>query len=157
MGKDDQEKSSVAVFTEGMVELPLGIITPDFIEGISAKILRHLELYRVNLNIIITDNAFIREINKRYRGKDSPTDVISFAYREESFPEIDNLDEELGDIYLSIEKAGEQSADFDNDLQGEVTRLLIHGILHLAGYDHEKGEDEAEKMRSLEEEIINQL
>ncbi len=157
MGKDEQDKPSVAVFTEGRVELPLGKITSDLVAGISEKTLCYLKLYHVNLTVIITDNAFIRDINKRYRGKDSPTDVISFAYREEPFPEIDTGDEELGDIYISIEKAAEQSADYGNDIQGEITRLLVHGILHLAGYDHEKGEDEAEKMRSLEEEILNKI
>ncbi len=157
MGKDEKEKPSVAVFTEGKVELPLGNVTSNLIAGISKKTLRYLKLYHVNLCIIITDNAFIREINKRYRGKDSPTDVISFAYREEPFPEIDAVDEELGDIYISTEKAREQSADYGNDLQGEITRLLVHGILHLVGYDHEKGEDEAENMRILEEEILNKI
>jgi probable rRNA maturation factor len=156
MGTAEREKPSVDVFSEGSVELPCGEVTSDLLGEISEKILRYLELKNVNLSVIITDNAYIRNINKKYRGKESPTDVISFAYREDPFPEIGIEREELGDIYISIEKAKEQAVDYGNDLHGEMKRLLVHGILHLIGYDHEKDED-ALKMDSLEEKILNTL
>ncbi len=157
MGKADNEKPAVKVFTEGNIKLPRGEVTSGLLAEISEKTLRYLKLNNVNLSVIVTDNSSIKDINNQYRGKDRPTDVISFAYREDPFPEIGTEREELGDIYISMERAGEQAGDYGNDLQGEMKRLLVHGILHLAGYDHEKGDDEAEKMESLEEEILNSI
>jgi probable rRNA maturation factor len=157
MGTVDNENPSVDLFIEGRAALPRNNVTSTLIKEISEKILRYLKLTNVTLSVIITDNAVIQDINKQYRGKDRPTDVISFAYREEPFPEIEIEREELGDIYISLEKAEEQAGDYGNDLQGEIKRLLVHGILHLVGYDHEKDDSEALKMDALEEEILNSI
>jgi probable rRNA maturation factor len=157
MGTVDNENPSVDLFIEGRAALPRNNVSSALIKEISEKILRYLKLTNVTLSVIITDNAVIQDINKQYRGKDRPTDVISFAYREEPFPEIEIEREELGDIYISLEKAEEQAGDYGNDLQGEIKRLLVHGILHLVGYDHEKDDSEALKMDALEEEILNSI
>ena len=102
----------------------------------------------------MTDNNYIQTLNNDYRKKDKPTDVISFAYRENAFPGLPDTHENLGDVYISLEKAKEQAAEYKVSMREEVKRLLIHGILHLVGYDHEKGRKEAEEMRAKEDELF---
>jgi len=110
------------------------------------------EIDNSEITIIFTNNMHIREINREYREKDYPTDVISFAYMDDPFPgEAD--DSYLGDIYISVETALAQSTEFGSSYEKEIDRLVIHAILHLMGYDHEKGEKEAELMFSLEDSI----
>ena len=106
-------------------------------------------------NIIIVNNEKIHEINKKYRGKDSVTDVISFA-----FEESDNINYEeirfLGEIYISYEKCLAQSMEYNHSLERELCYLTLHGLLHLLGYDHIE-EDDEKVMRALEEEILNEF
>jgi probable rRNA maturation factor len=89
--------------------------------------------------------------------KDSPTDVISFAYREDPFPEAETEVEDLGDIYLSLDRAAQQSVEYGVTLREEVKRLMIHGILHLIGYDHERSAEDEETMRAKEDEIFDSV
>jgi len=145
----------IEVFTEGEVSLPYSGITKDYILTCSEKVLEHTGTDNVSVSIILTDNETIHEINLEYRGKDKPTDVISFAYRDEPFPAPDNIAEELGDIYISLEKAIGQAAEYEVTLQAEMKRLLIHGILHLLGYDHEKSPEDEKKMQDFEERLIS--
>lgn len=100
------------------------------------------------VNIILVDNAKIREINREYRGVDRETDVISFALNdfEVTFPWER---EELGDIYISVEKALEQSREYGHSFDRELVYLAVHGLLHLLGYDHL---EEAEKKEMRQEE-----
>ena len=100
------------------------------------------------VNIILVDNAKIREINREYRGVDRETDVISFALNdfEVTFPWER---EELGDIYISVEKALEQSREYGHSFDREPVYLAVHGLLHLLGYDHL---EEAEKKEMRQEE-----
>jgi probable rRNA maturation factor len=83
--------------------------------------------------------------------------VISFAYRDDLFPGINGEIEELGDIYISLEKASEQSLDYEVSLKDELKRLLVHGILHLIGYDHEISDKEDKRMRDMEDKIFNEI
>lgn len=109
------------------------------------------------ITIIFTNNDHIRQINREFREKDYPTDVISFAYMDDPFPgEGNENDTYLGDIYISVEKAAEQAEEFGSPYEQEIDRLVIHAILHLMGYDHEKGENEAELMFSLEDSIATE-
>ncbi len=91
-------------------------------------------------NVIIIDNERIREINRDYRGKDTPTDVISFALEEGM--DIKTDFRVLGDIYISIEKAEEQAQNYGHSRKRELCFLTIHGFLHLLGYDHMTKEEE---------------
>ena len=102
-------------------------------------------------NIIIVDNKYIKEINKTYRNIDKPTDVISFAFNDEQ--KVIGKLKMLGDIYISIEKAEEQSKEYGHSLKRELSFLTIHGILHLLGYDHMTKEDE-EVMFKKQDEIL---
>ncbi|WP_201779720.1 rRNA maturation RNase YbeY [Oxobacter pfennigii] len=115
------------------------------------------------ISVILVDNKEIKEINRVYRKIDSATDVLSF-------PQIDypadlenkeNIDPDtgelvLGDIAISLERAYEQSKEYNHTFEREVAFLTVHGVLHLLGYDHET-EEERNIMRVKEEEILGML
>lgn len=107
------------------------------------------------MSIIFVDNIQIQKINRDYRDKDQVTDVISFALNDDdtAFAWEKN---DLGDIYISLERAKEQSIDYGHSFEREVCYLAVHGLLHLLGYDHINKEDK-EKMREKEEEIMAEV
>jgi probable rRNA maturation factor len=84
------------------------------------------------LSLSLVDDASIRSLNRQYRGKDTPTDVLSFAL-DGAPGEAERL---LGDVVISVETARRQAAGYDAPIQREIYRLLIHGLLHLKGHDH---------------------
>ncbi|MCY7464083.1 rRNA maturation RNase YbeY, partial [Bacillus paralicheniformis] len=90
----------------------------------------------------------IQKINKEYRGKDYPTDVISFALEEDGEGEIEIIGADmppvLGDIIISADKAREQAEEYGHSLMRELGFLTVHGFLHLLGYDHMTEEEEKE-------------
>lgn len=112
------------------------------------------------LSILIVDNEYIRELNAIYRGKDEATDVLSFAMNElgEDEPELEEPEDiiMLGDIVISLEQAWQQSQEYGHSLERELGYLLVHGLLHLLGYDHE-GDKEQKLMREWEEKIMNDV
>lgn len=103
------------------------------------------------LSLLLTDDEEIAQLNSQYRGKEGPTDVLSFAMQEgECF---DAGSEILGDVVISVETMFRQAESIGHRPEDEFLRLLIHGVLHLLGYDHENvPESEAERMREKEEE-----
>ena len=106
------------------------------------------------LSVLFTDDTAIRELNHTYRGKDRPTDVLSFSQLEDESTLFSG--ESLGDIVISLERAREQASDYDNDFDQEISRLLIHGLLHLFGYDHENvSEAEIIRMQQEEDRLAN--
>jgi probable rRNA maturation factor len=118
-------------------------------------------------SVILTDNGEIRELNREHRGIDSPTDVLSFPMRnyddlgnscEEDIEDMDMDTGEivLGDIVISLERADEQSKDYGHSFEREISFLMVHGMLHLLGYDHIE-EDDRKVMRSREESILSSL
>ena len=112
------------------------------------------KLGNVIFNIIIIDNSTIHEINKEYRGKDAPTDVISFALEDDkTVIEPDGV-RILGDIYISIDKVHEQTLEYGHSFKRELSFLAVHGLLHLLGYDHMEKKDE-EIMFKKQEEVLN--
>jgi len=144
----------IEIFTEGNISLPYKNIQEKYFSAITDAALMQTGTDNVTVNLILTDNEYITSVNSGYRGKNKPTDVICFAYRDDPFPVIDNLMEELGDIYISLEKASEQAVEYEVTLADELKRLIIHGVLHLLGYDHEKSAEEEKIMNSLEEKIF---
>ena len=148
----------INVFTEGNVTLPYEGMDGAACRRVIELLLQQLETTSVEINCILTDNAVIQEINRDYRNRDYPTDVISFAYRDNPFPGIELEEEPLGDVYISLERAKEQAAEFGVTFKDELYRLLVHGLLHLLGYDHENvPEQEAEKMRKAEDRLLSHL
>lgn len=112
------------------------------------------DLGNVIFNIIIIDNSTIHKINKEYRDKDAPTDVISFALEDDkTVIEPDGV-RILGDIYISIDKVHEQALEYGHSFKRELSFLAVHGLLHLLGYDHMEKSDE-EVMFKKQEEVLN--
>lgn len=110
------------------------------------------------VSVVFCDDAHIHELNRTYRGVDRPTDVLSFALNEGEEPDIVNGPAEnlLGDIIISLDTAARQAEEYGHSLEREMAYLVIHGMLHLLGYDHEKDEDKAE-MREEEEYVLGLL
>lgn len=112
----------------------------------------------LEVNLLLTDDARIRQLNRDYRGLDRPTDVLSFS-------QIEQIDGEagfvpapsgrlvLGDVIVSIETARRQAADQGHGLEAEVRHLAVHGALHLLGYDHQTDEEEA-RMNRLAQQAL---
>lgn len=122
-------------------------------EGVTIPILRRrarlmlasLDLPEAELSVVLTDDSGIQELNRDYRHKDKPTDVLAFAMREgEVPPGMEPQDELLGDVVISLETACRQAAERRRTPLAEVTFLLAHGLLHLVGYDHQNDEEERE-------------
>ncbi|MFG6148482.1 rRNA maturation RNase YbeY [Halobacillus sp. B23F22_1] len=112
------------------------------------------------LSITFVDNKEIQELNRNYRQKDNPTDVISFAMQELGEGEVEVQNEDLpvllGDIVISVDKAKEQAEDYKHSLEREFAFLALHGFLHLLGYDHMNEEDE-KKMFVRQEDILDEF
>ncbi|MGG7619841.1 rRNA maturation RNase YbeY [Bacillus coreaensis] len=111
------------------------------------------------LSVTFVDNNRIQEINREYRGKDMPTDVISFALEELGEGEIQisgaNMPRVLGDIIISTDRAREQATDYGHSVERELGFLAVHGFLHLLGYDHET-EAEEKEMFDLQRSILDE-
>lgn len=122
------------------------------IEKLLKSAIKFLKIDNCIFNVIVIDDEKIHEINKNYRGVDRPTDVISFAL-EDSKDDYSLDFRVLGDIYVSIDTAKKQAYQYYNTLEEELRFLIIHGLLHLLGYDHMEKEDE-KVMMSLEEEVL---
>ncbi|MGE5677990.1 MAG: rRNA maturation RNase YbeY [Pseudomonadota bacterium] len=122
------------------------------------------EDYEVSISFV--GNEEIRSLNLEYRGIDKATDVLSFPMlefsedelEEEEDPEAEYIDEEiaLGDIVISMEKVLEQSEEYGHSFNRELAFLLVHGMLHLLGYDHEEEASEGE-MFEKQESILKEM
>ena len=121
------------------------------IKKAAERILASLRISGYELSVLLLDNKGIRAVNKKYLNRNRPTNVISFSLTEGEFGNINP--HVLGDVVISVEKALEQAETRGTSLEEELTFLLIHGILHLVGYDHEKKGSEREKMRKKEKEV----
>lgn len=150
-------------------------VSDEFTKKLENTIIETLKEEEVNVScevsLVFVDNDEIREINNENRGIDRATDVLSFpildypkdkvykeVYKEEKFDEtfLDGDDLVIGDIVLSLEKALEQSKEYNHSFEREASYLVVHSVLHLLGYDHME-EEEKKRMRGREEEILNKL
>ena len=135
-------------------------VSEELIEKIKDIILECLDYedyddnYEVSLSFV--DNKEIHELNKEYRGIDRATDVLSFPLLVEDEFGVDFGEESWGDIVISLERAFEQSREYNHSFEREVCFLVCHSMFHLLGYDHMNDEDKA-KMRTREEEILGKL
>ena len=117
------------------------------------KVAKDEKLDNIIYNVIIIDNDRIQKINKEYRGKDMPTDVITFALEDDkTFNRTDIR--VLGDIYISIDKVRSQALEYGHSFNRELYFLSIHGFLHLLGYDHMKEEEEKVMFKKQEEVLL---
>lgn len=109
----------------------------------------------VEISAVLADNATVHLLNRQWRGKDKPTNVLSFAaLDDEDAPLVPGAPLLLGDIILAFETCRDEAADLDKPLADHLSHLVVHGVLHLLGYDHEEDEAEAELMEGLETSIL---
>jgi probable rRNA maturation factor len=118
------------------------------------------------INVLITDNRGIHEINRKFRNVDRPTDVLSFPMQNLTpgafAPDMTQVDPEtgrlmLGDMAVSAEKVKSQAEEYGNTYQRELSYLTVHSCLHLLGYDHMDEGEEKHRMRAREKEIMAML
>ncbi len=121
------------------------------------QLLEEENLSTGELNVVITDDHMLQRLNRDYRNKDAPTDVLSFNYLDPAGcrPLLGN-EFAVGDIYISIDRACDQAKQAGHDLKREVALLAVHGLLHLFGYNH-NADSEAEKMRKKEQITLDIL
>ena len=105
------------------------------------------------ISVLLTDDRTISELNKQYRGVDGPTDVLAFSMVEGDDFGGDVEEHPLGDVVISVETAQRQAEAQGHDLEKELDMLLVHGLLHLVGYDHAEA-DEAATMFARQEELL---
>jgi rRNA maturation RNase YbeY len=120
---------------------------------IASAILELLKRDKVELSLALVGDAEMQRLNAKYRQMNYPTDVLSFA-ADENLPVKTRL---LGDVIISVEKAAQQAKERRRTLDEEMITLLIHGIVHLLGYDHERSPKDARAMGRLEKKIHRQL
>lgn len=133
-----------------------------YFEHLAGVIFDHLELddyfiFEVNL----VDRTRIHEINREYRHIDRPTDVISFAFEdrvegEKPIIRVSGMPRDLGEIFICVDKAKEQAAEYDHSLDREMAFLFTHGLLHLLGYDHQNASEE-KTMFDIQDRIMEIL
>lgn len=111
------------------------------------------------VSVTLVDNPYIQSLNKQYRNKDVPTDVLSFPMGKDGKYEIDpeTNAQILGDIIISMEKVVEQCELYSHTMRREIAALTAHGLLHLLGYDHEKGGLDKMHMKEREEKVLDLL
>ena len=126
------------------------------VRGLKAKarrILRLLDLKDCELSVALVGDEEIRRLNGRYRARDEPTDVLAFP-TEDPPPSGPRL---IGDVVISVEKAARQARQRRRSLDDELEVLLVHGILHNLGYDHERSPEDERTMRAMERRLRREL
>jgi rRNA maturation RNase YbeY len=118
-----------------------------FIERAVDKTLKNFKVKKANINIILTDYNSVKELNKKFLKHNYETDVLAFLLDDEELE---------GEIYISIETAEKQAKEYKVSLTNELSRLAIHGTLHLIGYK-DKTEQEKAEMHKIEDEILLKL
>ena len=128
----------------------------EVVEKVLVSAINKEKLEDVTFNLIIVDNEYIHELNKNYRGIDRETDVITFALEDEdSIVLPEEVERNLGDIYISIDKAVSQAEEYGHGLNRELSFLAVHGFYNLLGYDHMNPDDE-KVMFTKQEEVLEE-
>ena len=110
-----------------------------------------------HFSLAFVDNKTIRKFNRLYRGLDCETDVLSFSEENDKFKNLAEEKKYLGEIIISSTQAKKQAKELPCSFKNEVARLLVHGLAHLAGYDHEKDLNGSRKMLKLEKKVLMKL
>jgi probable rRNA maturation factor len=149
------------------VDVPEAFATEVDVENITAAIattLQHLQVDSASLTLVITTDASIQELNRIYRGVDKPTDVLSFPAREPGQepelalpPELaEEMGDYLGDLVIAFPYAARQAKRYHNTVDAELRLLVVHGTLHLLGYDHDTP-DAKDNMWRIQGEVLSTL
>jgi probable rRNA maturation factor len=134
-------------------------VEPSWLEDVAQRVLAAEKAKsKTEVGIVVTGQEMVQQLNRNFRGQDEPTDVLAFSSREEAvgLPTFilapDGLSH-LGEVIISYPQALKQAEEHSHSLKKELTILLIHGLLHLLGYDHEEGEQERQ-MQAREKELL---
>jgi len=106
--------------------------------AVAERLLEALDERGSSISLTLVDDETIRELNREHRGKDKPTDVLSFPLFDGEEDPQSGVERMLGDVVISIDTARRQAQAYDATLERELQRLLIHGVLHVLGHDHEE-------------------
>jgi rRNA maturation RNase YbeY len=123
------------------------------LDRLARAILSDVREASAELGILLVGDQRMRSLNRQYRGKDRSTDVLAFAMREAPHSSADLL----GDVVIAVPTAVRQAKQGQRSLDEELTVLLVHGILHLCGYDHERSEKDARRMQRRERMILRSI
>ena len=140
-----------------------GLINKKRIRNILKEFLNRLFDSQRGISVLITNDAEIQKLNKQFRKKDYPTDILSWTYDvgegEIAGPELNESQEEniTGELAVSAERVSKQASENGWDFETELIRLLAHGCSHLAGLDHESSTEEAREMLELEIELLKEV
>ena len=133
-------------------EHPEGAYAARVLRQRAREFLEKLGLEEAELSILLTTDTAIRRLNRKFRGKNAATDVLSFPAGET--PAIPGMPRLLGDLAISLDTARRRAGEDGRTLAFELSRYLAHGLLHLLGYDHEVSEREARRMARREAELL---
>ncbi len=140
-----------------------GLINQKQLAEILKVFLWHLFESERGISLYLTDDTEIQKLNQQFRGKNSPTDILSWPYTEDdvelSLPKIDESEdvELAGDLVVSVERVRKQATENGWDFETELIRLLAHGCAHIAGWDHERSANEANEMLELEIALLKEV
>ena len=151
-----------------MIEIRCGanwesLINQNQLEEVLKVFLKNLFINERGLSLYLTDDKEIQKLNLKFRGIDSPTDILSWSYADDerdsdlSQAQYTNEMELAGDLVVSEERVKEQAAENGWDFDTELIRLLAHGFAHLAGWDHERSAEEAREMLELEIYLLKEV
>jgi probable rRNA maturation factor len=137
-----------------------GLVAPATLTDVATATLRRHRVVAAELTVVVTGDDEVRRLNRDYRGIDATTDVLSFAAQEDAAPDAPalvmppelaaELSAYLGDIVIAYPYAAQQAAHFGVAVASELRLLVVHGVLHLLGYDHDTAEAEAEMWAAQE-------
>ena len=122
--------------------LTTGFVDEEFLKGVAEKVLKGENRKEIGLSIVFVGQGRMRKLNKKYRGKNKITDVLSFG-------------DELNEIVVCLREVKKNAKRYNLTFKKELAKVLIHGILHLSGYEHEKDKKEADKMEKKQEYYLN--
>ena len=119
------------------------------------QVLDYLDCGNAELSIVLANDQFLRELNRTYRDKDRPTNVLAFP--QLPMPTMENVPSLLGDVVVSLPTAAREARESDQPVEAHVLYLVLHGILHLLGYEHEHSPAERQRMEALEQTVLTFL
>lgn len=149
------ERAEYTILISGDDHLVWPPALEELLEKAARAVLESEKTPSAEVSLHLTDDAGIRALNRTYRHIDAPTDVLSFGLGPEDGDAPGGV-VLLGDVIVSLERAREQAHEYGHSFEREVAFLVVHGVLHLLGYDHETDAERAE-MRAREEAVLAEL
>ncbi|HDJ30512.1 rRNA maturation RNase YbeY [bacterium] len=137
-------------------------IDQEFLKKIAEGVLEKEHAQKKDISLAFVGPGRMKQINRRYRGKNRVTDVLAFPETRVEFDEFTVKDlyrdtQSLGEIIICLKEVKKNSRRYKSDFKTELARVLIHGILHLLGYDHERSEKDAAEMQEKENQYLSQF